>query len=159
MTSMPASRSARAITLAPRSCPSSPGLATSTRIFCSVMESFKHRMSDEGGAWGLRYPVCPCLSLPLIKLTQSQIANCKLEIENRKSYLPLHRLHIQTPPQIPARDRPVGFPAFRDFLHLHWFRHLSFAIVFANRRLDAVIACRQYIGTLQREHQEHVCRP
>src|SRR5450755_380326 len=29
---MPASRSARAITLAPRSCPSSPGLATSTRI-------------------------------------------------------------------------------------------------------------------------------
>src|SRR5207245_1193184 len=32
MTSMPASRSARAITLAPRSCPSRPGLATSTRI-------------------------------------------------------------------------------------------------------------------------------
>src|SRR5580700_3045369 len=32
ITSMPASRSARAITLAPRSCPSRPGLATSTRI-------------------------------------------------------------------------------------------------------------------------------
>src|SRR5260370_41970135 len=32
MTSMPASRNARAITLAPRSCPSSPGLATNTRI-------------------------------------------------------------------------------------------------------------------------------
>src|ERR1700730_2026913 len=32
MTSIPASRSARAITLAPRSCPSSPGLATNTRI-------------------------------------------------------------------------------------------------------------------------------
>src|ERR1700682_2644115 len=32
MTSMPASRSARAITLAPRSCPSSPGFATNTRI-------------------------------------------------------------------------------------------------------------------------------
>src|ERR1044071_5300225 len=31
MTSIPASRSARAITLAPRSCPSSPGLATTTR--------------------------------------------------------------------------------------------------------------------------------
>src|SRR5262245_23778433 len=30
---MPASRSARAITFAPRSCPSSPGFATSTRIF------------------------------------------------------------------------------------------------------------------------------
>src|SRR5579864_2526174 len=32
MTSMPASRNARAITLAPRSWPSSPGLATNTRI-------------------------------------------------------------------------------------------------------------------------------
>src|SRR5260370_4078357 len=32
MTSIPASRNARAITLAPRSCPSSPGLATNTRI-------------------------------------------------------------------------------------------------------------------------------
>src|SRR5438270_11522459 len=35
MTSMPASRSARAITLAPRSWPSRPGFATNTRIFCS----------------------------------------------------------------------------------------------------------------------------
>src|ERR1700730_10179481 len=37
MTSMPASRKARAITLAPRSCPSRPGLATSTRIFTSAI--------------------------------------------------------------------------------------------------------------------------
>src|SRR3990167_3572643 len=36
MTSMPASRNARAMTLAPRSCPSRPGLAISTRIFFSV---------------------------------------------------------------------------------------------------------------------------
>src|SRR5262249_24491409 len=35
MTSMPASRNARAITLAPRSWPSRPGLAISTRIFFS----------------------------------------------------------------------------------------------------------------------------
>src|SRR5262245_59204017 len=33
MTSIPASRSARAMTLAPRSCPSRPGLAMTTRIF------------------------------------------------------------------------------------------------------------------------------
>src|SRR5438105_9684218 len=33
MTSIPASRSARAMIFAPRSCPSSPGLATTTRIF------------------------------------------------------------------------------------------------------------------------------
>src|SRR2546425_8270538 len=35
MTSIPASRSARAMTLAPRSWPSNPGLAISTRIFFS----------------------------------------------------------------------------------------------------------------------------
>src|SRR5579871_5828542 len=41
MTSMPASRRARAITLAPRSWPSSPGLATSTRILrSSAIEPF-----------------------------------------------------------------------------------------------------------------------
>src|SRR5947209_4942524 len=32
MTSMPASRSARAMILAPRSCPSRPGFATTTRM-------------------------------------------------------------------------------------------------------------------------------
>src|SRR5437667_10945794 len=36
MTSIPASRSARASTFAPRSCPSSPGFATRTRIFRSA---------------------------------------------------------------------------------------------------------------------------
>src|SRR5437764_13303551 len=33
---MPASRNARAMIFAPRSCPSRPGLATTTRIFFSV---------------------------------------------------------------------------------------------------------------------------
>src|SRR5512132_2447083 len=36
MTSMPASRSARAMIFAPRSCPSRPGLATTTRILRAV---------------------------------------------------------------------------------------------------------------------------
>src|SRR5688500_16828225 len=36
MTSMPASRRARAMIFAPRSCPSSPGLATTTRILRAV---------------------------------------------------------------------------------------------------------------------------
>src|SRR6185437_8588868 len=36
---MPASRSARAMIFAPRSCPSSPGLAISTRIFLSVIRA------------------------------------------------------------------------------------------------------------------------
>src|SRR5919206_2726283 len=37
MTSIPASRKARAMTFAPRSCPSRPGFATSTRIFLSLI--------------------------------------------------------------------------------------------------------------------------
>jgi hypothetical protein len=36
---MPASRSARAMIFAPRSCPSRPGLATTTRIFWVVLEA------------------------------------------------------------------------------------------------------------------------
>src|SRR6202012_4006559 len=43
MTSMPASRSARAMILAPRSCPSSPGLATTTRILRAVAASIRAR--------------------------------------------------------------------------------------------------------------------
>ena len=39
MTSMPASRSARAMIFAPRSCPSSPGFATTTRILRSAMSA------------------------------------------------------------------------------------------------------------------------
>src|SRR5947199_3535848 len=38
MTSIPASRRARAMIFAPRSCPSRPGFATSTRIFLSDIE-------------------------------------------------------------------------------------------------------------------------
>jgi hypothetical protein len=36
---MPASRNARAMIFAPRSCPSRPGLATTTRIFWVVLEA------------------------------------------------------------------------------------------------------------------------
>src|SRR6266496_4152711 len=45
MTSIPASRNARAITFAPRSCPSRPGLATSTRIFTSAID---HHLTTGG---------------------------------------------------------------------------------------------------------------
>src|SRR5882672_3431117 len=63
MTSMPASRSARATTFAPRSWPSSPGFAISTRIFFAIgitsveerllpyAEGLAHHVADlsEGG--------------------------------------------------------------------------------------------------------------
>src|ERR1700676_5117069 len=47
MNSMPASRSARAIIFAPRSCPSSPGLAIKTRIFLSGI--FNNRPASGDG--------------------------------------------------------------------------------------------------------------
>src|SRR5919204_6821194 len=40
MTSMPASRSARAMIFAPRSCPSRPGLAITTRIFPATFREY-----------------------------------------------------------------------------------------------------------------------
>src|SRR6266576_479582 len=51
MTSMPASRRARAMIFAPRSCPSRPGLATTTRIFLFVavdMSGCAARRDDAG---------------------------------------------------------------------------------------------------------------
>src|ERR1700710_930579 len=44
MTSMPASRSARAMIFAPRSCPSRPGLATTTRILRLLEASIRPRI-------------------------------------------------------------------------------------------------------------------
>src|SRR5688500_9408601 len=41
MTSMPASRRARAMILAPRSCPSRPGLAITTRIFPGTWAEYR----------------------------------------------------------------------------------------------------------------------
>src|SRR5436190_12258702 len=54
---MPASRKARAMTLAPRSWPSRPGLAITTRIFCMVVA-------------GIQFPGASCQAL--------DPANCQL---------------------------------------------------------------------------------
>src|SRR4051794_33948559 len=48
MTSIPASRSARAMILAPRSCPSRPGFATTTRILRSAIAPILWRAEREG---------------------------------------------------------------------------------------------------------------
>src|SRR5438093_13772815 len=61
MTSMPASRRARAMIFAPRSCPSRPGLATTTRIL-RVVSAFSEAASvlaciaGPGARGGLRRP-------------------------------------------------------------------------------------------------------
>src|SRR5689334_11743124 len=49
MTSMPASLSALAITLAPRSCPSRPGFAITTRVFLAIGAAVYGGASDRRG--------------------------------------------------------------------------------------------------------------
>lgn len=71
----------------------------------------------------------------------------------------LHRLHIQTLPQIPASDGPVRHPRFGDLVHHFGLRPLSFLVVFFHRGLHAIIARGQYVRTAEGEHQEHVRSP
>src|ERR1700683_2410700 len=97
MTSMPASRNARAMTLAPRSCPSSPGLATRTRILKSTIG----------------------IHLITVSGTESR-QRCHLQDAINTSAS--HGVDIQAPPQIPAGYAAVRFPALGDFLHQLWAR-------------------------------------
>src|SRR5919109_5319929 len=67
MTSTPASRSARATTLAPRSCPSSPGFATRTRMLPTPASSEYQcpatgisRQAQVTGSWGRACSETPC---------------------------------------------------------------------------------------------------
>src|SRR5450631_1232847 len=138
---MPASRNARAITFAPRSCPSSPGFATSTRILTSTISNHLttectgvHRGRREGSQYSLFFcdPPCP---------------------------LWLRSLDIETSPHIPASHAAIRFPCPRDLLHILRFGQLALFVVFADGHLHAIIASGKHIRTLQGEHQEHVRRP
>src|SRR6476620_1614929 len=87
---MPASRIARAITLAPRSCPSSPGFAITTRILCissqfsvpsfqfsrlSCRSSFVVRHSEHG----LLFPLSPYLAQDVAHLTKRGVGTHGIE--------------------------------------------------------------------------------
>src|SRR5436305_10575531 len=126
MTSMPASRRARAMTLAPRSCPSRPGLATSTRIFCSAMQ---HHLNTE---------------------------RTRDHRDSFASALGLKCLDIQAAPHIPAGHAPVWFPGARDLFHVLGLRQLSLAVMPLERHLHAIVACGQNIQPAKRENQEHM---
>src|SRR6266568_2323974 len=158
MTSIPASRRARAITLAPRSWPSRPGLATRTRIFRSA------------GISKLRFSICE--SANTIKSTRNSFMNkndelCdgvyltqiilhKSQIENRKSDF---NFTIHTPPQIPRRHRAIRMPALRQLFHGRWRGQLAFPVRPLNGRAYAIVARWQHVRPLQGEDQEHMCRP
>src|ERR1700731_1186948 len=105
---MPASRSARAITLAPRSWPSRPGLATRTRILGSDIDFHLTTVGAEEHRARISYSVADSL-------------------------LESNRLDIQTAPQIPARDGAVWLPAFGDLLHVFRFGQFAFFVVLLYR--------------------------
>src|SRR5258707_787777 len=102
---MPASRSARAITLAPRSWPSRPGLATRTRILGSDIGFHLTTVGRE--AHRVTSPASPAFG--------------------RRLGLDSNRLDVQTPPQIPACDGAVRLPAFGDLGHV--FRLGQFSLL------------------------------
>src|SRR3990170_643890 len=83
MTSKPASRRARATILAPRSCPSRPGLATTTRILRSAMGSplREHRADTVRGAHDL-LPIARD-ELPVEALAVAGPAGDQVQVEVR----------------------------------------------------------------------------
>src|SRR5580704_14736252 len=156
MTSMPASRRARAITFAPRSCPSRPGFATSTRIFCSVGMLFgMNQRGSTRNALGYNRDRKidqfdgECLSELAASFVSSAVSD----------FSPLHRLNIQTAPQVPAGDAAIGFPRSGDLFHLHRIGQLAFMVMLFHCHLDSEVAGRQYVLPLQCEYQKHVRGP
>src|ERR1700675_4686869 len=68
MTSMPASRSARAMIFAPRSCPSRPGLATTTLILPAIPRVYWPPLED-----GCLAPNAPDLAERIAQLAHRHI--------------------------------------------------------------------------------------
>src|ERR1700730_230584 len=130
---MPASRSARAITLAPRSWPSRPGLATRTRILGSDIGFYLTTVGMEAH-----------------RVTSPAVA--------RRHWLDSNCLDVQTPPQIPARDGAVGLPALGDLLHVFRFGQFALFVVLLNCHLDAVVAGGQHVGAAQGIHHDPLRR-
>src|ERR1039458_890912 len=93
---MPASRSARAITLAPRSWPSSPGLATSTRIggfiYCPV------RVQVTQASW----PVL--LDMRRLLIRAKHPAECVADLAQRR--VSTHRIQNERHGVLRALGRP-----------------------------------------------------
>src|ERR687892_2814770 len=79
---MPASRSARAITLAPRSCPSRPVLAMTTLIcdtFCLQAPGFRRWLGLGGSNYRLFYVLAPDIAQRIAHLTNRRIGPDGLE--------------------------------------------------------------------------------
>src|SRR5579864_9518261 len=150
MTSMPASRRARAMTLAPRSWPSRQGLATSTRILrSSTIEPFI--LTTKG--WAGHEP----------QRNTAEDAEETLKFKTLRPLRPRRHLfwifELGVAPQIPAGDRAVGLPGAGDFQDLFGFGHQPLAVSPFNGGIDAVIGRGHDIEATQRKDEEHLRRP
>src|SRR6476661_5876463 len=127
---MPASRNALAMTFAPRSCPSSPGLATSTRTLISAIE---HHLTTED--------------------TEDHRGNQKSAHFYFYCYASrrLNGFDIQTSPQVPASHAAVWLPCARDLLHIFRLRQFAFFVMLSDGHLHAIVAGGQHIRSPQRE--------
>src|SRR5207302_6558715 len=66
---------------------------------------------------------------------------------------------IQTPPQIPARNRRIRLPRLADLDYGFVVRQLALSIMLLDRRSYTVIERRQNVGPAQGEHEKHLGRP
>src|SRR5262249_32922005 len=169
MTSMPASRRARAITLAPRSWPSRPGLATSTRIlrsFAIFSDFIKQLFTTEAQRNPKRVvrPGSPCGKPCTEFISLRGFGSSRSCLPLSSSVPPCLRggftlRQLQASPQIPRGVAAIGVPALCDLLHLFGRGQLAFAIGTLNGHADAQIADRQHVGTAQGKDQEHMRGP
>src|ERR1700734_2630939 len=177
---MPASRRARAITFATRSWPSSPGLATSTRILRSGMRSFNHRGGEcRKSGQNAEARIIWCAALAAVFEVDAAIRRDPLDC------FILDRFDVQAAPEIPAGYAAVGFPGFGDFFHLRWSGEFDFSgpqfsggcfpllargfwrvdflltvqVMLEHRHSYAVVAGGQDVLALQGEYEKHVGGP
>src|SRR5262245_30555364 len=66
---------------------------------------------------------------------------------------------LETPPQIPARDRAVRAPGLADLLDPIGSRFLAQAVQPMDRVDDAKVVDRQDVRPVKAEHEEHLRRP
>src|SRR5258707_15824395 len=144
---MPASRNARAITLAPRSCPSSPGLATRTRILGSPIVihlttegKAAHRVPSDLELEGLSIQTLPKIPARHAAIRLPALCDLFHLLWARQLDLPLAALLSHS-----------GF--------LTRLRPLQIEIMFKHRHADAEITGWQYVFALQRKHEKHLRRP
>src|SRR5512133_3983040 len=104
---MPASRSARAMIFAPRSCPSRPGFAITTRIFLATPRSLRPLLESGTGSCELERPFHALAETPLPGrgVDRAPLARCA---QADAGELFLHQRFLGKPHEVQRRtERPA----------------------------------------------------